>query len=288
MYLKALPVSNNPVRVRYHDDMEPSSFKPIPVIIAVAVLLLAGVGVFYVLTRPVGNPSPTLSGPGAPFTEQTETLSKKGTYYTIQATYPTTTRLVRTAGKSADNAAALILKNFVEQEAARFIDTNITGLKPEDIQVMGLGGERIYTLDIGFDAHEGGNTVSYVFHMYADTLGAHPNAYYRTFTFDAKTGEALTLEDLFVPGTPYLETLSKESRALLKVQMQKVSGEEPDVEMLQDGTTPDADNFQNFYLDGNDLVLMFPPYQAAPYVFGLQEARIPRTELVKTLRAEYR
>ena len=267
--------------------MEP---KPLPMLVAVLVLIVATGGLWYVLSRPTGNelanPFPPSQGtPGAP-TEQT--LKDSGQYYEITAKYPASTGLTATAGAKQDALAAGYMKTFVEQEIARFKDTNVSELTAEDIRIQSLGGERRYTLDIDYETYRSEMTVSFVYRMFADTLGAHPNTYYRTFTYDAKTGEGLALDDLFTPTADYLGVLSMLSREKLAVQMEKAGGVAPDKDMLEAGTTPDADNFQNFYLDARDLVLLFPPYQVAAYVYGAQEVRILRTELGNALDVEYR
>lgn len=263
--------------------------KPLPIIIGMCILLVvAGGALWYVLTRPV---SPAVVP--TPLTKE-EDLSPpqkyadSGAYYEITATYPKTAGIEKTAGKEADARAAAAMKFFIEQEAARFKDTNLSELTDEDIRVLGLGGDRRYTLDITYKKYVSPVASSYVYQLFTDTLGAHPNSYYRTFAFSSKTGDALRLEDLFMPSTDYLTVLSTLSREKLKKQMEAIGGVEPDKDMLEAGTTPDADNFQNFYFDGEDFVLIFPPYQVAPYVYGVQEVRIPTGELTQILRSEYR
>lgn len=264
--------------------------KPLPIILAVLLLLLASGALWYVLTRPAGNdmrnPFPTTSGEPAGGAQGL--LEDSGQYYEITGRYPSSTTLTATAGAKQGALAVGYMKTFVEQEAARFKDTNISELTAEDIKIQELGGDRRYELDIEYTAYQSPVAVSYVYLMYANTMGAHPNTYYRTFVFDAKTGEGLHLDDIFSPTADYLGVLSVLSREKLAVQMEKAGGVAPDREMLDAGTTPDADNFQNFYLEGPDLVLIFPPYQVAAYVYGAQEVRIPRAELGNALKAEYR
>lgn len=279
--IRDMPPENPPVE---------NSPKSLPLVIAVLVLLLAAGGIWYVLSRPTGNEALSPSGlPSDGSASGSEgVLKDSGQYYEITGRYPASTSLKATAGAKQDALAIGYMKTFVEQEAARFKDTNVSGLTAEDIQVQELGGDRRYTLDIEYKAYQSPVAVSYVYLMYANTMGAHPNTYYRTFVFDASSGEGLHLDDIFSPTADYLGVLSMLSREKLAVQMEKAGGVAPDKDMLEAGTTPDADNFQNFYLEGPDLVLIFPPYQVAPYVYGAQEVRIPRTELGNALKAEYR
>jgi hypothetical protein len=66
-----------------------------------------------------------------------------------------------------------------------------------------------------------------------------------------------------------------------------VSESEIAMDMLLDGTAPTEDNFQNFYLDGSDFVILFSPYQIGPYVLGSSELHIKKSDL-PGLKAEYK
>lgn len=257
--------------------------KPLPLIIAIIVLIFVGGALWFILSRPASHDSKGNIPPEPSLIGAKLHIQDSGAYHEASASHPSHTPLTSSAGAQADAAATALMKDFAEKEIARFIDNNITSLTSEDISVQGLGGERKYVLDMDYDVFESSQTVSYLYHMYADTLGAHPNAYYRTFVFDTKTGEGLHLDDLFVSEN-YLDTLSEKSRIALK----KTLGENAYVEMLEAGTTPFADNFQNFYLSGNEFVLVFPPYQVGPYAIGTQEVRIPLSELNNILRNQYR
>lgn len=263
--------------------MEP---KPLPLLIAIIVLLLVGGALWFVLTRNSDVPPPGSLNPssGQVDTGTKQELHDSGDYYDITGTYPSSAGL----SGSVDALAVGYMKTFVEQESARFKDTNISELTAEDIQIQGLGGDRKYVLDIDYDFYSSPRTTSFVYHMYADTLGAHPNGYYRTFTFDRETGDGLALDDLFTPTTDYLSVVSTIVREKLPSIIKSYSGYDADPDMLLAGTSPDADNFQNFYLDGADLVIVFPPYQVGPYALGTQEVHIPRAELGNALRVEYR
>lgn len=195
-------------------------------------------------------------------------VSDEGDYHRIEAVTPGSTPLQG----EANAAAVAAMEGFVMAEIATFKrESGLETLTEEDIEMMGLGGDRKYELKIEYDAYESHGTVSYVFPIYANTMGAHPNAYYRTFTFDKQTGAELRIGDLF-ESDAYLEALSSGSRVQITARL----GEEnANKEYLESGTTPDAPNFQHFYLDKNDLVIIFPPYQVGPWVIGTQEARFP-------------
>lgn len=254
--------------------------------ILILIALIAGAWYLWFRAPADGPPSGTLIPPAE------ETLLDTGKYYRIEAAYPASTPLAASAGAEADTAAAAMMEAFVRAEAETFKrESGLETLTPEDIELQNLGGDRVYTLSIQYELHESDEAVSYVYLIYADTMGAHPNAYYRTFAFDKATGTARNIGDLFAPGTGYLATLSELSRRELPVIIARKSGmavENVGIDYIESGTEPVAENFQWFYLTDETLTLIFPPYQVGPWAIGTQEVPIPRAELAALLRPEYR
>lgn len=266
--------------------------KPLPLALVGIVLILAMGAAWYLLARP------TVSGPqgaatSTPSIAQKLQISEEGTYFEAEANYPSSAGLSASAGAEADQRAVTLMKTFAETQVASFKSENkLEGLTEEDAAMIpGLGVDRFYALKSDYEMRTSPVSISYVYMIYADTLGAHPNAYFRTFTFDRDTGVALEIADLFVPGTPFLKILSDKSRVSLSAQIAEASGvseAELDRTMLDAGTTAVLTNFQTFYLDGSELVIVFPPYQVGPWAIGTQEVRIPRTELSSVLKAKYK
>lgn len=260
--------------------------RPLPLVIALIVLVLTGAVAWYVLSRPSPGLNLTPEETGTP--GEAAHITETGTYYEIDAQYPSSAGL----SGSADVAATALMKGYVEGEVARFkSDNQLTTMTPETAPpVPGLGEDRKYAFGTQYEMRMSPATVTYIFLIYEDTLGAHPNAYYKTFTFDLTTGEELGIDEFFAPGSNYLATLSKTSRDILYPQIataENVSVSEVDGTMIDAGTTADIANFSNFYLDGPDLVIVFTPYQVGPWALGTQEARIPRTQLSGLLKASY-
>ncbi len=252
---------------------------------ALVILVLLGV-IGYLLLRshgPVGS-SPT--GGTASTTALTATesgnLNETSTYYEITALYPTSTPLAATAGSAQNLAAIAAMKRFEQNAIAQFKkDGNFAHLTHDDVQMLGLD-QRKESLDISYKAAASPTSASYLFTIVEDTLGAHPNTVYRTFTWNAKTGAVTSLADLFPAKSDYLGFLSQKARTLLPpviARNEGVAQGDVDQSMLADGTTPSADNFADWYLDGPDLVIVFPPYQVAPYAAGPQTLRIPTVQL---------
>jgi len=135
-----------------------------------------------------------------------------------------------------------------------------------------LPDQRKYTLNADYSAHLGPEYDTFVFIITVDFGGAHPNHFYRTVTFD-KSENVLSLQDVLNKKGGTSDVLSRISELTRKNISEKL-GENTNKEMLEDGTKPDFENFKNFYVDGNFLVLLFEPYAVAPYAYSTQEARI--------------
>lgn len=260
------------------------------VALAVIVLIIAGIITWFVLNREVPE-TVVLPGQQAPTGAEIERISEKGTYYEIDAAYPSATPLSASAGAKADQDAVALMRLFAEGEAERFKrDNQVESLTAADAAAIpGLGSNRWYAFGMEYEVASSPETITYIYLIYEDTLGAHPNAYYRTFTFDLASGARLEISDLFEG--PFLEELSERSRAILVPQIAEayqVPIAELDRSMLDDGTEPTLANFRTFYLEGDLLVIIFPPYQVGPWALGAQEARIPRSELSTLLKARYK
>jgi hypothetical protein len=227
--------------------------------------------------------SPSTSGAVADTHAPATKLSQHALYYDIDMEYPSATPLLKTAGAAADAKAVLAMKGFSQNTSDGFIEgSNLNNLSAQDVEIQGLGPDKKYELNAGYKYYSSPSTISYVFTIVEDTLGAHPNTFFRTFTFDAKTGEGLQLGDLFTSPT-YLNTISTISRSMLTSTL----GNMTDSQTLNAGTSADADNFQNFALDGNNLVIYFPPYQVAAYAAGPQTIKIPVSQLKSILKSQY-
>ncbi|MDP2593962.1 MAG: RsiV family protein [bacterium] len=196
-----------------------------------------------------------------PYVERTQ-------YYDIAANYPTTTPLSAQASK----AAAEAMQGWV-------IDT-VSQFKNDGASNQG----RKLSLQIIYLIASSPHTVSYIFTTSEDMGGAHPNSFFKTFTFNMTTGKQLALGELFAPGADYLGTLSRIARAKLP----EIIGQYADQKMIADDTTPDAKNFQNFFIDNATLNILFDPYAVAAYAAGPQTLQIPLADLASILGGEHK
>ncbi|MEG2310388.1 MAG: DUF3298 domain-containing protein [Clostridia bacterium] len=123
-----------------------------------------------------------------------------------------------------------------------------------------------YQLIINFDSYEYHNYISFVFNVFIDTLGAHPNTYCYTINYDTKNKKNVTIQELVDKNKNILNILSKVSYDTLKEE-NKIN-EYGDLDMLKEGTLPIAQNFEKFVFTNIGLKLFFNRYDVAPYVSG--------------------
>lgn len=140
-----------------------------------------------------------------------------------------------------------------------------------------------------------------------DTGGAHPVPLDGTFVFDIRAKRLVTLEDLFADPDTARATLAGYARtALEKRLLSKVPGgdrtpakvrkvwQDNMRAMIVAGTRPTAGNFDGFLVDAGGLdrsgglVLVFPPYRVAPYVYGPQTVDVPLKVFAGALKPAWR
>jgi hypothetical protein len=201
-------------------------------------------------------------------------------YYSIKAAYPGQTGLKA----EADAIARATIEQGLADEIANFKkNSGLDALTPQDIQTQGLGGDRKYMLDMEYKAYSSTSSVSYAYTVYADTLGAHPNGYYLTFVFDSGGNQA-ELGDLFADGSDYLARIASAATAQVTKQLQAgLNQQDVSESIFKEGLAPKDENFKNFVIDGDTLVVFIPPYQVAAYVAGSFEVRIPLSTLADIL-----
>jgi hypothetical protein len=252
-----------------------------------AALVLAGVAA-WVLYSSANLPWQAKKEP-ASVLEHTVTPSgdrvheRSSEFFDIRAQYPDKTDLPR--GLSDD--ATLAMETWLRTTVDGFIaEGNFDELTEEDKEIIGFASGRKYALDITYKKFESPRTVSYVYTVYTDTLGAHPNGYFYIFMFDTRTGARLTLGDILEGD--WLAYVSAESKAQITAHLREMMGGEGEASLFEEGLLPREGNFLNAYIDTDAIVILFDPYQVAAYAAGPQEVRIPLSKVRGMLRADYR
>jgi hypothetical protein len=129
-------------------------------------------------------------------------------------------------------------------------------------------------LDVRFElVSPPGNIFSLKFTISTYMKGAaHPFDYTRTATYDLEKGEDVTLEQLFLPGSDYLGTIS--AYCISKLQASEIGPV-----LIAEGAQPDAKNYRNWNITAHGLLITFDEYQVAAYAAGPQRVVVPYTEL---------
>lgn len=96
----------------------------------------------------------------------------------------------------------------------------------------------------------------------------HPYHYHRVLNYDLENDEKIELSDLFRPGEDYLVVLSNYTRKALFKRLE-------DTEMILVGTGPHEENFRNWNIKPNGLLITFDDYQVAPSSNGAQTVLVP-------------
>jgi Protein of unknown function (DUF3298) len=233
------------------------------------------------LTEAVASTSPILGGVAT--SSNAYEYAEDMQYYTVDVVYPSHLPLSADASKKAE----LTMEQALSDDIVQFKkDGDFANLTPADAQTQGLDGTTKYAYGATYQQYQSSSTVSYVFLVYEDTLGAHPNSFYQTFTFDLQ-GNQLQLADLFKPNTSYLTVLSPLAYQNVVAQLTQREGSAPagdELDTVRMGTEPSPEALQFYYIDGNTLHLLFPPYQVAAYAAGAFDVSIPMSQLSSILK----
>jgi hypothetical protein len=103
---------------------------------------------------------------------------------------------------------------------------------------------------------------------------AHPYHFSRTVTFNLATGQDVTLDQLFLAGSDYLQIFSDVSKAELSTRDIGFNDE-----VFASGADPLPVNYQNWNITADGLLITFDEYQVAPYAAGPQTVTLPYSAL---------
>jgi hypothetical protein len=116
---------------------------------------------------------------------------------------------------------------------------------------------------------------------YSYTGGAHPNSFESYQNLDIKTGQALGLDDLLKPD--YQQPLNDTAEKIFREQ----EGLSFDENLEEAGFFFEEAKFklnENFRITADGLVFLFNPYEAAPYVRGPIELKVPYSRIQDWIR----
>jgi hypothetical protein len=111
------------------------------------------------------------------------------------------------------------------------------------------------------------------FHFYSDGA-AHPGTYSITFNYDLAQGRKLELGELFLPNSNYLEVIANYCKTELSKQL---FFDGP----FTEGANPTSENYRNWNITTDGLMVTFDQYQVAPYAAGPQVVQVPIGQLLQ-------
>lgn len=184
------------------------------------------------------------------------TISEKGVFGTINAVYP----------KTASDSITKYFQSFVQDQIDQFkTDVQWVEDQPDSAQADAL------SLDITYTMEQASLVQTYIVTVASYTGGAHGMQVRKTFSFN-KEGQLLTISNLFKNGFDGLPVFAKVvQKALLK-------REGVQADWLSDGAAPKEENYNSFVVRDDGVLVLFDPYQVAPYVFGPIDVFIPAVD----------
>lgn len=198
--------------------------------------------------------------------------NNKEAKYSVDAEYP---QIEGDARFDKFNAAA---RAMVTKDVAAFKTAETEALEeeadlPDETQTS--------SLDIGYQVRLAtDDLISVEFTQGQYSRGAaHGNSITAVLNFDVKNGKKLALADLFNANSKYLTVISDYSIRDLKEQSKRDKDSMLEDDQIQDGAAARADNFRAWTITRKGLLIVFDPYQVAPYAAGPQQVIVPYSAL---------
>ena len=187
--------------------------------------------------------------------------------YTVYDTYEIDINVDRTGIEDIDNEMIVYLQAL----EAQLLDMAST----TDASTMVAPYTLSATSETFADSRSGLQTT--LVSVYQYTGGAHGMPLYGAWTYDVDMAEPYELNNILRNETDTLE--------YLYVQVQALEGVEgTDAQWLADGSGTNWDNYTLFRVQEGGIVIMFPPYQIAPYATGMVELPLSWEELAPYMR----
>lgn len=198
-------------------------------------------------------------------------LASKKTKMTASVTYPQVSGM----GAAADKAFNLRAKQQAQQLIASFEKD------ARESQADASPDIPAASLTIAYATKHASDRLLVVLLTGDEYLGgAHGMPIYRVLMTDPKTGAKVTIPELFAPESAYLEQLSRLAQAQLQSRLEELGSDD---KWLAEGTAAKAENFSVLWPSEQGLVVLFAPYQVAPYSAGPVQLTLPYDQIGKLL-----
>ena len=158
-------------------------------------------------------------------------------------------------------------------QMSTFVKNKVDGYRPKSLYQMATPDPYANYLDIKFtQISPPGNLLSLRFTLSSYCCNApHPDTYYYTSTYDLEVGKFLSLRELFLPGSNYLYIIS--DYCLMSI---KTTGL---VYIEEYGVKPTFDNYRNWNIAAEGILITFDRYQVSSYSAGPFFITVPYSEL---------
>ncbi len=215
-------------------------------------------------------------------TEKGQTLlGRNYSFKEATTTYSVSVSVPQTKNKALNTAVATYVNSAVGDFTTLYAPSMFS---PEDFEALGFADGRHYEFVIKGESWSYKNLSGVTLEFYTFTGGAHGGTQYITFLFD-DAGIQLTLPQLFLGNTAFLERIAKAVQPDLKKQLEENQMYVED--FFTDGTRPDEGNFRTFTVGSDGITFIFQQYQVAPYVAGAPRVTVPFSVLQDILNPTY-
>jgi hypothetical protein len=119
-------------------------------------------------------------------------------------------------------------------------------------------------------------SVKFTIAFYSDGA-AHPGQYSRSVTYDLESGAEVSLAELFLPVADYLKVIS--TFCVSELRSRDIGFDD----QWTSGANPTPENYRNWNVTADGLLITFDPYQVAAYAAGPQDVIISYAELATIL-----
>jgi hypothetical protein len=244
-------------------------FSGFPMAGFVSVLLLSNLACNGLAPRPTPTAvSPTATATPVPLSRQLTLVPQTSNESNQTPPFTITSQIPQLAG--SDDPRVLTFNQRLHELVTKEVDTFRQSFLENTAPIVTNGS----SLDVTYTLLSQTADIwsfKFDFHFYSDGA-AHPGSYSITLNYDLGQGRELSLANLFLPNSNYLEAIANDCIAELSKQ--------PFFEgPFADGAAPTLDNYRNWNITPDGLMITFDEYQVAPYAAGPQTVVIPNTEL---------
>ena len=216
--------------------------------------------------------------PPTPFPQvTTEEIKFKSATLTINAQIPIVSGLKNTAWQKQLNQQIMDQFNRAKADMVKSVQDYEDYVKSSGRPLIPL------ELFVSYDQATTGSVLSLSVVTYQFTGGAHGLSWKNYYNIDTQNDLLLNLPDLFMANVDYKSIINQEINRQIELNIQKGDGMYFEGDM---GFKSISDK-QDFYLDGDNLVICFGQYEIAPYAAGMPEFKIPLEFLKPNLNEHF-